>query len=156
MNAPGTISPAESPSPGRPLSIERERALLDLLSKVGYYNLTVATVCGRAGASTKTAYRRWGNKDELLAAALRRAVEREIEHEIDVNRSQGLRAALITALHRQAESFWWSPNLVVALIMASRVDGHLGAIVRHPAVRDGACTCRAVLRTPARRGRRGL
>ena len=144
-----SASPAASPRPGRPLNIERERALLDaaldLLSEVGYHDLTVAAVCGRAGASTKTAYRRWGNKDELLTAALRRAVEREVEHEIVVDLSQGLRAALVSAVQRQAESFWWSPNLVVALIVASRVDGDLGVIVRQVIQQSGTERARAVL-----------
>jgi AcrR family transcriptional regulator len=102
-------------------------------------------VCRRTGASTKTAYRRWANKDELLTAALRRAVEREVDHEIDVDMSKGLRLALVTALQRQAESLWWSPNLVVALIVASRVDGDLGSIVRQVIRQSGTERARAVL-----------
>jgi AcrR family transcriptional regulator len=121
------------------MSSEREHALLDaaleVLGAVGYDKLTVASVCELAGASTKTAYRRWSNKDELLTAALQRAVERKVHEVLPIDMTNGLRAALITTLQAQADSYRSSANLVIGLIVASRVDGDLGAIARR-VIRD--------------------
>jgi AcrR family transcriptional regulator len=116
------------------MSLEREEALLDAaleeLSAVGYDRLTIAAVCERAGASTKTAYRRWGNKEEMLTAALRRAVDREISTAPALVRRNSLRESLVANLEMQAHSYRASANLVIGLIVASRIDGDLGTIAR--------------------------
>lgn len=117
---------------GRPLDLARENALLDaaleILGEVGFDRLTVLAVCERAGASTKTAYRRWSNKEELLAASLRRAVLREVDTVHPVRESGSLRDELVEMLSAQFASFRASPNLVVGLIVASRLSDDLGEI----------------------------
>lgn len=66
-------TPTSVKSPGRPMDVHREIALLDaapdLLAEVGYERLTLTAVCERATASTKTMHHRSGNKDESLTAA---------------------------------------------------------------------------------------
>jgi AcrR family transcriptional regulator len=59
---------------GRPRSAEVDRAIivatLDLLVDEGYAALTVEAVAARAGVGKTTVYRRWPNKDLLVADAL--------------------------------------------------------------------------------------
>jgi AcrR family transcriptional regulator len=68
---------------GRPTTEEAaktEDRLLDaageLFVKFGYANTTMAKISHRAGASTKTVYSRYANKAEILAAVIRRLVDR--------------------------------------------------------------------------------
>ncbi|MEU9063413.1 TetR/AcrR family transcriptional regulator [Streptomyces sp. NPDC048430] len=135
---------------GRPMSAEREAALLDaaleVLSSVGYDKLTMAVVSELAGASTKTAYRRWANKDELLVAALRRAVDREVDIEPHLIRKDDLREALVANLEGQARSYRASAHLVIGLLVASRVDGDLGALARQAVRRHETSYCEVLLR----------
>jgi AcrR family transcriptional regulator len=60
--------------PGRPRRVEVDRAIvaatLDLLVDEGYTALTVEAVAARAGVGKTTVYRRWANKDQLVADAL--------------------------------------------------------------------------------------
>ncbi|MCH5675558.1 TetR/AcrR family transcriptional regulator [Streptomyces gilvus] len=144
---------------GRPPSREREEALLDaaleVLSQVGYDKLTVGSVCEAAGASTKTAYRRWANKDELMAAALRRAVERELAASHTLASTGTLRGDLIANLQNQAASEKASPNLVVGLIVASRIAGDLGAFARELIRRHETTYCSTLLTAAAERGEIG-
>ncbi|MET0991641.1 MAG: TetR/AcrR family transcriptional regulator [Lacisediminihabitans sp.] len=128
---------------------QREDALLDaaleILSEVGFERLTVVGVCERAGASTKTAYRRWANKDELLAAALRRAVLRETESSADIVYSGVLRDDFIAFLLDIFGSFRSSSNLVVGLIVAARTPGALGEVAKAIAVDHQSLAVRAIL-----------
>jgi AcrR family transcriptional regulator len=149
--------PATGAGPaGRPLSTEREHALLDaalhILSEVGYDKLTVGAVCERAGASTKTVYRRWANKDELMAAALRRAIQRELDTPAALPHSGSLRDDLIASLDAQGRSYRASPNLISGLIMASRVAGDLGLFARELVRRHETAYCTEILRAAVDRG----
>ncbi len=143
-------------APGRPMSAEREKALLDaalkVLGSVGYDKLTVAAVCELAGASTKTAYRRWANKDELLTAALCHAVEREVDGRRSLIRKDDMREALIANLQAQANSYRASANLVIGLLVASRIDGDLGSIARRVIRQHETAYCGELLRDAVERG----
>ncbi|WP_264937574.1 TetR-like C-terminal domain-containing protein [Streptomyces sp. A012304] len=92
-------TPTPATSAGRPMDVHREAALLDatldLLAEVGYERLTLTAGCERAKASTKTMYRRWANKDELVAAALRRAAYRVVDQSADVTATGSLRGDLL-------------------------------------------------------------
>ncbi|MEE1759740.1 TetR/AcrR family transcriptional regulator [Streptomyces sp. SP18BB07] len=150
------MSTTSTRPPGRPMSAEREAALLDaalkVLSSVGYDKLTVAAVCELAGASTKTAYRRWANKDDLLVAALRRAVERELDGVPPLIRKDDLREALVANLEAQARSYRASANLVIGLLVASRVDGDLGSVARQAIRQHETTYCDVLLQDAAERG----
>jgi AcrR family transcriptional regulator len=61
-------------APGRPRSIEADRAILDatlvLLAEVGPTALSVEEVASRAGVGKTTIYRRFATKDDLVVASL--------------------------------------------------------------------------------------
>lgn len=60
--------------PGRQRSEAADQAILaaaiDVLAAEGYGGLTMAAVIARAGVSSATLYRRWADKQHLVAAAL--------------------------------------------------------------------------------------
>ena len=67
---------------GRPRSEEREQEILEAaiaaFIEEGYNAMTIEGVAARAGAGKATLYRRWNNKAELVADAIRRYVCREV------------------------------------------------------------------------------
>jgi AcrR family transcriptional regulator len=88
---------------GRPRSVEADQAIaqatLDLLVEDGYAGLTMAAVAHRAKVSTATLYRRFDNKEALVAAALADVTE---EHRIpDTGSLDGdVRALLASVVER--------------------------------------------------------
>jgi AcrR family transcriptional regulator len=68
------LSGVETRSPGRPRSAEADEAILqaalELLASDGYRALTIERVRERAGVGKATIYRRYGSKEELVAAAI--------------------------------------------------------------------------------------
>jgi AcrR family transcriptional regulator len=67
---------------GRPRSVAVDLAIAqatsDLLVAHGYGGLTMAAVAGRAGVSTATLYRRFQNKEDLVATAVAELREEEL------------------------------------------------------------------------------
>ena len=115
--------------PGRPPDPEREAAILDaaleVLAEVGYDRLTVSAVHQRARASAKTVYRRWSGKEELMTAALARAVEHAAVDPGDLVDTGGLRGDLVANLRRAGRD---APALTRGLLAAAAVHGELGAL----------------------------
>lgn len=66
-------------SPGRPRSIQAEQAILqatlELLSEVGFEAMSIDEIATRAGVGKTTIYRRYANKEELVADAIERVRE---------------------------------------------------------------------------------
>jgi AcrR family transcriptional regulator len=64
----------ETRPPGRPRSVEADRAILqaalELLAQDGYRALTMERVRERSGVGKATIYRRYGSKEELVSAAI--------------------------------------------------------------------------------------
>jgi AcrR family transcriptional regulator len=93
---------------GRPRSVEADLAIaqatLDLLVEQGYGGLTMAAVAQRAKVSTATLYRRFDNKEALVAAALHDATD---EHRIpDTGSLAGdVRALLASVVERLTGDF---------------------------------------------------
>lgn len=116
-------------SPGRPPDPQREAAILDaaleVLAEVGYDRLTVSAVHRRARASAKTVYRRWSGKEELMTAALERAVARTAVDPSEVVDTGGLRGDLVANLRRPGTS---PPALTRGLLAAAAVHGELGRL----------------------------
>ncbi len=119
---------ASAARPGRPPDPEREAAILDaaldLLAEVGYDRLTVSAVHRRARASAKTVYRRWSGKEELMTAALQRAITRSARDPADVADTGSLRGDLVVNLAHTDTG----PHLARGLLAAAAVSGELGAL----------------------------
>ena len=66
-------TPTPGRGPGRPRSLEADRAILEaaisVLGEVGYHGFTTEEVAARAGVSKATIYRRHPSKIALVAAA---------------------------------------------------------------------------------------
>ena len=81
--APTTAEAAESASRGRPRDEERTRAILDaardLMRTGGWDDFTMQDVAKAAGCGLATIYRRWDNKEDLVAASIRARPLPEIE-----------------------------------------------------------------------------
>ena len=64
---------AKSPGAGRPRSGRVHQAILqaalEVVAERGYEGLTMEAIAARGGVGKATIYRRWGNRDEVLAAA---------------------------------------------------------------------------------------
>ena len=64
----------ETRPPGQPRSAEADEAILqaalELLAESGYRSLTMERVRERSGVGKATIYRRYGSKEELVAAAI--------------------------------------------------------------------------------------
>ncbi|MGW0842434.1 TetR/AcrR family transcriptional regulator C-terminal ligand-binding domain-containing protein [Streptomyces sp. NPDC002787] len=128
-------TPTPAKSAGRPMDIHREAALLDaaldLLAEVGYERLTLTAVCERAKASTKTMYRRWANKDELMAAALRRAACRAVDQTADLTATGSLRGDLLHNLvPTGGAQVQPSPKYLSGLLVAASDDGSVGGMTK--------------------------
>ncbi|GAA2311471.1 TetR/AcrR family transcriptional regulator [Streptomyces violaceusniger] len=126
---------SESRPPGRPLDARREAALLDaaleLLSEVGYERLSLTEVCRRAGASTKTVYRRWASKDELMTAALRRAVVRSVDEPFEVVATGSLRGDLLENLRASAQTQrQFTPQYTAGLLVAASSGSEAGRMAK--------------------------
>jgi AcrR family transcriptional regulator len=129
-----TVS-SQGKSPGRPLDARREAALLDaaleLLSEVGYERLSLTEVCRRAGASTKTVYRRWASKDELMTAALRRAAVRAVDEPFEVVATGSLRGDLLENLRASAQrQRQFTPQYTAGLLVAAAGDSEAGRMAK--------------------------
>jgi AcrR family transcriptional regulator len=70
------LSDLETRPPGRPRSVEADEAILqaalELLASGGYRALTMERVRDRSGVGKATIYRRYGSKEELVTAAIKR------------------------------------------------------------------------------------
>jgi AcrR family transcriptional regulator len=80
MAQPKPETPADSEQPrvarrGRPRSATADAAILSaavgLLGELGIEGLTMSAVVARSGVGRATVYRRWPNRDSLIAAAIR-------------------------------------------------------------------------------------
>jgi len=68
------LTDVETRSPGRPRSAQADEAILqaalELMASDGYRALTMERVRERSGVGKATIYRRYGSKEELVAAAI--------------------------------------------------------------------------------------
>ena len=125
---------AERPScttAGRPRDELREQAILDaaieLLTEVGYDRFSIDTLASRARASKATIYRRWRNKAEIVAEAVRRRAGDGGGCSPDTG---SLRGDLLAFLEMVASSK--APEdaaFVAGLVRAMRVDPELNELM---------------------------
>ncbi|GDY59700.1 hypothetical protein SVIO_103230 [Streptomyces violaceusniger] len=152
-----TVS-SQGKSQGRPLDARREAALLDaaleLLSEVGYERLSLTEVCRRAGASTKTVYRRWASKDELMTAALRRAVVRSVDEPFEVVATGSLRGDLLENLRASAQTQrQFTPQYTAGLLVAASSGSEAGRMAKELFRMHHAGLTETVLQWARERGR---
>jgi AcrR family transcriptional regulator len=143
---------AKQSGPGRPRSREADEAILDaaleLVAERGYEGLTMEAMAERAGVGKTTVYRRWPNRDEVLAAASERFVT-----EIGVPDTGTVRGDLIALLE--------SAIVVYSGLAGRAMPGLVAAMARNPGIarswREGFLAVRrAALRDLIERGiRRG-
>jgi AcrR family transcriptional regulator len=100
---PGEHGARHPRAPGRPRSIEADRAILEaaltLLAEVGPTALSVEEVASRAGVGKTTIYRRFATKDELIVAALA-SLNESLAGDIDEGSVRDSLVSVVTA--------WWS------------------------------------------------
>ncbi len=124
--ATGTIS-AGSPLRGA----AREQAILDavieLIGEVGYEKVTVDAIAARAKASKTTMYRRWADKSELVADALRRQAQGP---EPAVPDTGTLRGDLLITVQEIAQTLIGGPGpSLIGLLEAIRDDAALRDLI---------------------------
>jgi len=109
----------------------REQAILDavaeLIGEVGYEKVTVDAIVARARASKTTLYRRWADKSELVADALRRQAQGP---EPEVPDTGTLRGDLLLTVQQIAQTLIGGagPSLI-GLLEAIRDDAALRDLV---------------------------
>jgi AcrR family transcriptional regulator len=103
----------KAPGAGRPRDPRIDAAILrataDLLVEIGYSNLTMAAVAGRAGTTKTALYRRWSSKADLVHEAAFPAAPTAIEA------PPGDIAADIRAMIAAARDVFTSPVVRAAL-----------------------------------------
>lgn len=115
---------------GRPRDEGRDdaiqKAALELMQEVGYDRCTISAIAERARASKATIYRRWKNKQELLASAVSRhsfSPAPEFDH-------GDLREDLIEYISDRIKSLRGPDGaLVSALLTAAKSDPDLGKLI---------------------------
>jgi AcrR family transcriptional regulator len=126
---------------GRP-DVKGERVLdaaVDLLVRLGADRTTLDDVARAAGVSKTTVYQRWGSRDALLLAVLRR--ERDLQHRRirdDVCATTGP-VDLRHLVAAQVRAFQQGPLMAAILLLDRTVLGRLTEAVRHdPVPRDSS------------------
>src|SRR5580704_2770775 len=86
-----------------------ESALLDAawdeLVEVGFANLTMESIAGRAHTGIAVLYRRWANKDELVLAAIAHYGQARPVETPDTGSLRGDLLALLTAFSKARATF---------------------------------------------------
>ncbi|MFG1928502.1 TetR/AcrR family transcriptional regulator [Cryptosporangium sp. NPDC048952] len=103
-------------------------AALELVEEVGYSRASVDAIAARAKASKMTLYRRWPNKAELVAEALRRQSEGPAAEVPDTG---SLRADLVIAVEGIVEALRGGTRAsLLSLTEAVREDAVLRDLIR--------------------------
>ncbi len=121
-------SPTGSPLRG----VARERAILkaavELVSEVGYENVTMDMIGVRAKASKATMYRRWPDKAVLLATALKRHAKRPA---LRLKSSDSLRGDLLATVANMSQIISADNGPTLAgFVQAIGTDAELRGMIR--------------------------
>jgi AcrR family transcriptional regulator len=145
--------PVETPVMGRPRDVNRDVAILDaallLLTEVGYDQLSMESIAGRAGVAKTTIYRRYSDKAALVAAA----VEYRSSSTPPEPGPGGLRDNLLTLVRWLAQQIAEQEiGLLGALFAGMRSDPRLAAEMRRILRRDEAAMTDQPLRKAIEHG----
>ena len=125
MTQAGNVRPGGRTARTRAAVLE---AALDELAERGWDQASVETIASRAGVHKTTVYRRWGNKDRLVAEALEAAADRRIQIPDTGDIDQDLRAlarAVLAILTSRAGA-----ATVRALVAGALDSPDVGRVVR--------------------------
>lgn len=132
---------------------DRDREILAvvrrLLGRRTYDELTVDEVAAEARASKATLYKRWGSKEEMVAAAIRQAAAVSLEAPEDRG---SLRDDLYVFIGGVAADLSADRELVTELIRAQRRSPELFAAVRDGLKEPGLRVMGAIVARAAKRG----
>ena len=122
---------------GRPRDSKREDAIseaaISLIQEVGYERCTIEAIAHKAGVSKATIYRRWKNKQEVIASAISQHVFSQSPC-IDTG---NLRDDLVELLLAKVKMLKGPDGAVIASVMsAAKVDPELGKAIPHT-IKDG-------------------
>jgi AcrR family transcriptional regulator len=125
-------------------------ATLQLLSEVGYDELTIDAVAARAGSSKTTIYRRWPDKSALVCAALIAASEQHPELAVG---AESLREDLLVLIALMAKlGATEDPGTFASLLAAAQKDPAIAEAVRVTALEPRRRDCRDVIQRAIGRG----
>jgi AcrR family transcriptional regulator len=125
---------------GAQLQDELLDAAWEELAEVGYARLTMGSVATRAGTSEPVLYRRWGNKEQLVYAALKHFGD---VHPVAMPDTGTLRGDLLAHLTSASETLAG----FYAIAMAASFSGMLAAVDLTPAeAREQTMTARGLPR----------
>lgn len=115
---------------GRPRDLEREKAIqlaaLTLIKEVGYDRVTIDEIASRAKVSKSTVYRRWKNKQDLIAGV----VKKHAKHEIPAINTGSLRGDLIELINSHVQILQGPDgHLLIGLLTSSQNDPALSALL---------------------------
>lgn len=122
---------------GRPRDSKREDAIAEaaitVIQDVGYERCTIEAIANKAGVSKATIYRRWKNKQEVIANAMARHAFSQTPC-IDTG---NLRDDLVELLLAKVKVLKGPDGAVIASVMsAAKMDPELAKAIPH-SVRDG-------------------
>lgn len=138
---------------GRPRDSKRENAIAEaaifLVQEVGYERCTVEAIAHKAGVSKATIYRRWKNKEEVIANAIACHAFSQTPS-IDTG---NLRDDLVELLLAKVKVLKGPDGAVIASVMsAAKMDPELAKAIPH-SVRDGEIQVHeAILERAIKRG----
>ncbi len=138
---------------GRPRSIEREQEILrgaiTALVEEGYDAITIEGIASRAGAGKATLYRRWRNKAELVADAIRGHACTEVP----MPDTGDVRADLRTYLKGMFDAFAGVDGPLMVAFMAERIHHpELGEAFERRFLADRRRYLRAIVQRAVERG----
>lgn len=120
-----------APRAGRPLDPRRDEAILaaalELLGEVGYDQVSMDAIAGRAGVSKATIYRRWDSKATLVVDAIK---SRHKDQPTIVDTGD-VRSDLLTGLRAMTTSIYEQDlGLMGGMLCAMRSDAELARLMR--------------------------
>ncbi|MFS0896865.1 TetR/AcrR family transcriptional regulator [Mycolicibacterium litorale] len=125
-------------------------ATLQLLAEVGYDQLTIDAVAGRARSSKTTIYRRWPDKSALVCAALVSASERHPEMQAGARELRSDLFALTGIFAKIADGE--DSRAFASLLAAAQQDETIATTMRVTAVQPRRRDCRDVVQRAIGRG----
>ena len=151
--APEKLAALAAARIGRPRSQEREEeilaAALELLVAEGYDAMTIEGIAARVGAGKATVYRRWKNKAELVADAIRRHAALDLE----LVETGDVRADLRTFLRGMLDAFRGIDGALIGAFTAERIrHPELAAAFDRQFVEDRRAHLRRIVQSAVDRG----